>query len=61
MSAIKGQFWYLDASIWQYGCWFEWEKSLQNMMIDYSVHKVSYINFIAPNRFLKILDYSFYS
>ena len=53
MSAINGQFGYLDASIWQYGCWFEWEKSLQNMMIDYSVHKVSYINFIAPNSFWK--------
>ena len=51
MSATKGQFGYLDASIWQYGGLYEWEKPLQNMMMDYSVHKVSFLNFIAPNSF----------
>ena len=28
------------------------EKSLQNMMIDYSIYKGSFLNFIAPNSFL---------
>ena len=30
------------------------EKPLQNMMMDYSIHKGSFPNFIAPNSFLKI-------
>ena len=30
------------------------EKPLQNMMIDYIIHKGSFQNFIAPNSFLKI-------
>ena len=30
------------------------EKSLQNMMMDYSIHKGSFPNFIAPNIFFKI-------
>ena len=29
-------------------------KPLQNMMMDYSIHKGSFQNFIAPNSFLKI-------
>ena len=29
------------------------EKPLQNMMMEYSIHKGSFPNFIAPNRFLK--------
>ena len=29
------------------------EKSLQNMMMEYSIHKGSLPNFIAPNRFFK--------
>ena len=37
------------------------EKTLQNMMMDYSVHKVSFLNFIAPNGFLKMLDYFSYT
>ena len=30
------------------------EKPQQNMMMDYSLHKGSFPNFIAPNSFLKI-------
>ena len=30
------------------------EKPLQIMMMDYSIHKGSFLNFIAPNSFLKI-------
>ena len=37
------------------------EKPLQNMMIDYIIHKGSFQNFIAPNSFFKNLDYSSYS
>ena len=37
------------------------EKPLQNMMMDYSIHKGSFPNFIAPNSFFKNLDYSSYS
>ena len=29
------------------------EKPLQNTMMDYSIHKGSFPNFIAPNSFLK--------
>ena len=36
------------------------EKPLQNMIMDYSIHKGSFLNFIAPNIF-KNLDYSSYS
>ena len=31
------------------------------MMMDYSVHKVNFLNFIAPNGFLKMLDYFSYT
>ena len=30
------------------------EKPLQNMMMDYSIHKGSFLNFIAPNSFFLI-------
>ena len=53
MSAIKGQFGYLYASIWQYWGEYEWEQPLQDMMMDYSIHKVSFLKFIAANSFWK--------
>ena len=37
------------------------EKPLQNIMMDYSIHKGSFPNFIAPNRFFKNSDHSSYS
>ena len=40
--------------MYQYGGKYEWGKALQNMMMDYSIHKGSFPNFIAPNSFLKI-------
>ena len=36
------------------------KKQLQNMMMDFSIHKVSFLNFIAL-KFLKILDYRYSS
>ena len=47
LSAIKGAFGYLDASIGQYGGQHEWEKPLHHMMMDYSVHK-DFLSIIAP-------------
>ena len=35
-------------------------KPRHQMMMDYSIHEVGYLNFIAPTSFLKILDYSSY-
>ena len=51
MSSIEGQFGCLDASFLQYGGKYEWEKPQHNMMMDYSIHKVSFLNFIASNSF----------
>ena len=51
MSASKGSSGYLDASIRQNGGQHEWEKPLHRLMMDYTIHKVSYLNFIAPNSF----------
>ena len=57
--ASKGPFRYLDAStcIWQYGGQYEWEKPLHQMMMDYSIHKVSFLDFdfIATSYLKKIL------
>ena len=54
MSSIEGQFGCLDASFLQYGGLYEWGQPLQNMMIDYSIHKGNFLNFIAPNIFFKL-------
>ena len=51
MSAINGPFGYLDASTGQYGGQPEWEKPMHHTMMDYSMHKISFLNFIAPNSF----------
>ena len=51
MSAINGQFGYFDASIWQYSGLYECEEPLQNMMMDYNIHKVSFLTFVAPSSF----------
>ena len=29
----------------------DWENPLQNIMMDYCIHKVSFLDFIAPNSF----------
>ena len=45
MSAIKGSFGYLGASVLQYGGQIEWEKPLHHTMMDKSMHIVSFLNF----------------
>ena len=51
MSANKGSFWYLAATIWQYGGQYKSENPLHRMMMEYSIHKVSFLNSIAPKSF----------
>ena len=51
MSAIKGQFGYLNASIWQYGV-YNMKKPLQKKMLGYYIHKDSFLNFFCTLQFL---------
>ena len=36
----------------------EWGKPLNEITMNYSIHKVSFLKFIASSSFLKILEYS---
>ena len=51
MSAIKGLFWYLEALFDNMAINMNGKKPLQIMMMDYSIHKASFLNFIAQHSF----------
>lgn len=38
----------LVAYMSQYGCQHKWKKNQHQMKMDYSIHNVSFLNFIAP-------------
>ena len=54
MSAIKFSIRHLDASIWQYGGLNKWEKTMENMMMDYSENKDIFL-YISSMYFIQLI------